>query len=233
MTRGSNLYQLQQLDTERDRKQQRLREVNAALGADQEVRQARRRLERAQGRVREISTRQQDLELELQSLSEKSARSEDRLYGGSVRNPKELSDLQAEIASLKRRRRELEDQILEAMIEREDAEAAQEKAQAALDRTQAQWDADQSDLRAEQAELERRLQEIAEAREALLPAIDPGDLAMYEALRKQKGGTAVVEVKDNACGGCGLTISPNLEWQLRQEKLIQCGNCGRMIVRTP
>jgi len=51
-------------------------------------------------------------------------------------------------------------------------------------------------------------------------------------LRRRKGGLAVVQVRDGACGGCGVIISPSLKWQLRQEKLVCCGNCERIVVRT-
>jgi uncharacterized protein len=48
--------------------------------------------------------------------------SEASLYGGKIRNPKELQDLQVEIAALKRRTATLEDEQLEAMLAVEDAE---------------------------------------------------------------------------------------------------------------
>jgi predicted nucleic acid-binding Zn-ribbon protein len=231
MTEGADLYRLQGLDSKGDKKRQRLAEVEAALGEDETLRQARRAVERAQERVRKWAVKQRDLELEVQGLADKISRDEQRLYSGVIRNPKELEDLQAEVAALKRRRQQLEEDLLEVMLEREEAEGAQAQAQKHLDGVQADWTAQQADLVGEREELQAELAEIEQARGALLPSIDAGDLRIYEALRRRKGGVAVALLRDDTCGACGVGISPNLEWQLRQGKLAPCSNCERILIR--
>jgi predicted nucleic acid-binding Zn-ribbon protein len=171
------------------------------------------------------------LELEVQGLADKISREEQRLYSGTIKNPKELEDIQSEVSALKRRRQELESDLLEVMIEREDAESAQEEAQAHLEKVQADWSSGQSDLISEQKALQEKLAEIEQMRAGILPGIDTGDLSTYEGLRRRKGGMAVVELRDGTCGGCGVAVSPGLEWQLRQGQLVACGNCERIIVR--
>jgi predicted nucleic acid-binding Zn-ribbon protein len=230
MTKGADLYRLQCLDSERDAKQRRLAEVEAALGESEALKQAQQVLERARMLVRELTVRQRDLELEIQGVSDKNSRSEKRLYSGAVKNPKELADLQAEIAALQRRRRKLEDDLLETMIEREEGEATHARAQEHLDETQAQWSDQQEELAAEREMLQEALAEIEQARVSLLPDIEASDMASYRGLRRRKGGRAVVQVRNGACGGCGIAVSPSLEWQLRQGELIHCGNCERIIV---
>jgi predicted nucleic acid-binding Zn-ribbon protein len=232
MTREANLYRLQCLDSESDQKQRRLAEVEAALGESKVLRQARRALEDARDQVRKWAVQQRDLDLEVKGVADKISRSEQRLYGGTVRNPKELSDLQAEVAALRRRQQKLEDDLLEAMIGREEAETTQTRAQEHLDEVEAHWSAQQADLVAEREMLRDGLGEIKQAREALLPCVEASDLATYQALRRMKGGLAVVQVRKGACGGCGIAVTPGLEWQLRQEGLGFCSNCERMIVRS-
>ena len=231
MTKGADLLHLQSLDQEEDVKRRRLAEVEAALGESEALKQARRALESTQAQVKRWTLRQRDLELQTQGISDKISRSESRLYSGAVTNPKELTDLQAEVASLRRRRQKLEDDLLSAMIEREEAQAAQDDAHQSLDETKARWSAQQSDLLAEREALQEKLAELQQAREEVLPSIDAGDLAAYQALRRRKGGIAVVEVVNGACGGCGVGVSPGLEWQLRSEGLGTCSNCDRIIVR--
>jgi predicted nucleic acid-binding Zn-ribbon protein len=231
MTTGANLYRLQCLDSEGDEKQHRLAEVEATLGESKALQQARRALGHAQSLIQKWMLRQRDLELEIQGLSDKISRSEQRLYGGAVKNPKELTELQAEVAALRRRRKNLEDDLLEAMIEREEAEATHDRAQEHLNETQTQWSAQQADLLGERERLQERLAEIEQARAELLPSIEAGDLVTYQSLRRRKGGLAVAQVRDGACGVCGVAVSPSLEWQLRQEGLGYCSNCERIIVR--
>jgi predicted nucleic acid-binding Zn-ribbon protein len=232
MTEGADLYRLQCLDSEGDKKRQRLAEIEAALGESKELQQARQAVKRAGEQVRKWAVKQRDLELEVQGFMDKISRHEQQLYSGAIRNPKELEDLQAEVAALKRRRQQLEEKLLEVMLEREDAEIVQTQAQSHLDEVQADWTAQQADLIGERGELQSELAEVDQAREALLPSIDAGDLRTYEALRRRKGGVAVAPLRDGTCGACGVGISPSLEWQLRQGKLAPCSNCERILVRT-
>jgi len=232
MTKGVDLYRLQCLDGEGNTKQRRLAEVEAALGESEALRQARQAVVQTQALVQKWALRQRDLELEIQGLADKISRSQQRLYSGAVKNPKELTDLQAEIAALRRRRQKLEDDLLETMIEREEAEASHAQAQEHLNETNAHWSAQQAELVAEREMLRGRLAEVERTRTELLPSIEASDLTFYQALRRRKGGLAVVEMHDGACGGCGVAVSPKLEWQLRQKGRVYCGNCERIIVRT-
>jgi predicted nucleic acid-binding Zn-ribbon protein len=231
MTEEAELYRLQCLDTERDKKSRRLAEIEAVLGESEELKQARRGVEQAQARIQKREVRQRDQELEIQGLSDKISREEQRLYSGAIKNPKELQDLQAEVASLNRRRQQLEEALLETMIELEEAVGSQVQAQERLETVQASWTTDQADLMKERETLQGRLAEIEQAREATLPGIDVGDLAVYQALRPRKGGVAVVQLKEGTCGGCGVAIPPSLVWQLREGHLTSCGNCERILVR--
>lgn len=230
MGRGEELYRLQQLDSEWGAKRRRLVEIEAALKDDKALREARQNAAEAEQRARRWQTRQRDLELKIESLSEKMSRSERRLYGGKVRNPKELSDLQAEIASLKRRRQKLEDTLLDAMINREEAEATRKQANARLEEAESNWLTRQANLKAERRALEQRLEEIVQRRESVVPRLDAETLGTYERVRERKGGQAVAQVRGEACSACGVTISPSAEWKLRQGELIQCDTCGRILV---
>ena len=139
--------------------------------------------------------------------------------------------MQAEVASLNRRRQQLEEALLETMIELEEAQSGLTQAEEHLSAVRASWTTDQADLGNEQAALKARLAEIEQARESVLPSIDAGDLAVYQGLRPRKGGVAVVPVEAGACGGCGVGLPPSLEWQLREGHLTTCGNCERILVR--
>jgi hypothetical protein len=231
MTKGADLYRLQCLDREGDERGRRLTEVEAALGENEALIQARQSLESIQALVKKQAVRQRDLELETQGVANKISRSEQRLYSGAVTNPKELTDLQSEVASLRRRRQKLEDDLLAAMIELEETQDTEVKAQRHLDQTQAQWTAQQADLAAEREEIQGKLAQIKRMRAQVVPKIDAADLANYQTLRRRKSGLAVVQVLNGACGGCGLAVPPSLEWQLRHEEVGTCSNCGRIIVR--
>ena len=231
MTSEENLLRLQALDREADERKRRLQAVEAGLGESEAVAQAQLAVEQARASSLRWAAQQQDHELELGGLQEKIARSEDRLYGGTVTNTKQLSELQDEVASLRRRQQRLEDDLLAAMIAREEADEAQALAREHLAQTQDAWATHQADLLAERDELHARLAEISDTRSGLLPAFDAGLLATYESLRRRKGGLAVAAVRDGACGACGISLSPRHRFRLREGQLVTCGNCERIAVR--
>ena len=98
------LYRMQQVDDEIRQGKERLSIVLRLQKESAELLVARERAKSAKDELQRSRTSQNDLSLELSSLNNKSKRSEDRLYSGMVKNPKELADIQQEIDSLGRRR---------------------------------------------------------------------------------------------------------------------------------
>jgi predicted nucleic acid-binding Zn-ribbon protein len=231
MIRGEPLYELQNLDLELETGQHRISEIRASLGETEALLQARRALAAAQEEHRTCMTRTRDLELEIDGLNNKITSSEKRLYGGSVTNPKELSDMQSEIASLKRRRAALEDELLEALVYGDEAEAALEDCRAALDDIETNWRADQAALKNELSQLETRLDALREEREQLRRSIDADDLTFYDKVRRRFGSITVTTLRDGVCGYCAVAPSSTKFKAIRSgRELLQCGNCGRILL---
>jgi len=231
MIRGEPLYELQNLDLELETGQHRISEIRAELGETEALLQARRALAAAQEEHRTWMTRTRDLELEIDGLNNKITSSEKRLYGGSVTNPKELSDMQSEIASLKRRRTVLEDELLEALVYGDEAEAIVEDGHAALDDIETHWRTDQAALKNELGQLETRLDALREEREQLRRSIDADDLAFYDKARGRYGSITVTTLRDGVCGYCAVAPSSTKSKAIRSgRELLQCGNCGRILL---
>ncbi len=230
MNRAINLYRLQQLDQEEESLRRRLREVVAALGETPALREARQAAQRAADEAHRWTVRQRDLELAVQGLKDEIASAERTLYNGSVRNPKTLDELQKKAVSLKKLLEKREEELLEAMIAREEAEEAQEQARAHLAEVEAVWKQDQAALEAEKEQLEGRLAEIGRARAALLPAIPREDLELYRALRRTRGGLAVAVMRAGACTACGMEVPSGRLERARESDLFFCGNCERILI---
>jgi predicted nucleic acid-binding Zn-ribbon protein len=231
MIRGEPLYELQNLDLELETSQQRISEIQASLGETEALLQARRELAAAEEEHRTWMTRTRDLELEIEGLNNKIGSSEKRLYGGSVTNPKELSDIQSEIASLKRRRAAIEDELLEALIYGDEAEVALEDSRAALDDIETNWRTDQVALENELDQLRKRLDALREEREQLRRSIDADDLTFYDKVRGRCGSITVTTLRDGVCGYCAVAPSSTKLKAIRSgRELLQCGNCGRILL---
>jgi len=176
-------------------------------------------------------TRQRDLSLEDEGLRSKAKRSEERLYSGLVKNPKELTDLQNEIISLGRRRASLEDDILEAMIMVEECEAEHDGARDKLEITEKEWQRSQAQLIEERNSLALRLQALTKLRADQLPLVSDSAFALYEAEGKRHGGQAVALLKGNMCQGCQLNVSASRIKEVDEGRLVQCDICGRILTR--
>ncbi len=78
---------------------------------------------RAETEVRDLDREQKRLEADVDTVRQREDKDQRLLDSGSV-SPKEMTNLQHELASLKRRQSDLEDQVLELMERREAADAA-------------------------------------------------------------------------------------------------------------
>ena len=230
MSRPFQLYRLQQLDSQMDAIQNHLREIDTALHADEAVRQARETATAADDalkqtrkalRAAEDNVRQQRLKIE---------QDESTLYGGRMRNPKELKDLENEVASLKRYLVTLEDRQLESMLAEEEAAALAGETQAALELANAAFERHSLDLRQEQERLQRDHARLKEEHAAAASAVQADDLALYNQLRVKRKGVAVAKVSDRACTACGSIINAallNAAYSPNQISL--CSACGRIL----
>ena len=230
MSKAEKLYRLQTIDLEIDERNRRLKQVKASLAGNEELQQVRQALQKGEKKLSRQRTRLRDQELKMRSLTHKIASVEDQLYSGRIKNPKELANLQEEVQYLKRREGELEDQVLESMIEVEDSEASVTEQRERLARLEEEWQETQARLSAEQDELVNRLSQLKTKRAKLQNTIEAGDLALYEDLRRRKGGLAVALLEGELCQGCRVTLPSSKVQQARQgEILTLCGSCERIL----
>jgi predicted nucleic acid-binding Zn-ribbon protein len=147
-----------------------------------------------------------------------------------VHNPKELQDLQKDVASLKRHLSTLEERQLEVMVEVESAERELQSARAALEAIQTRLGSEHTTLLDHRANLLTDLERLAEEREAALAPIETSLLSVYEGLRQQRRGVAVTEVSDNSCDSCGSHLTASMQQNARSAtQIVHCPSCGRIL----
>ncbi|MBI3760515.1 MAG: hypothetical protein HY260_01450 [Chloroflexi bacterium] len=230
MSRAAALMRLQTIDSQIDAHRNRLAEIDRALGQDVDVSAARSALAEVQAALAEGSKTARSFEAEVQSVVAKGKEVETTLYGGKVTHPKELRDLQNDLASLQRRRAALEDKLLEAMVDVESGETAEKAALARLAEAETALQKSHGTLTAERAKIESTLARLAIEREAAEAPIPVTDRELYGTLRQRKRGLAVARLEDGACAACGVAPSSSRAQAVRQENaIIFCGNCERIL----
>lgn len=228
--RAQLLYALQRIDTQLARKKRRYREIEAHLGEDEVIRETREALEAAQAELRQWRARLRDHELEVEGVSAKIRETEDRLYGGKVTDPKELTDLQHESEYLARRKEALEEKEIEEMVTVEQLTAKAATAQERWTVIEATWRTENTELSKESETLRSELSTLLGKRKALVKHVAKDDLAEYDAIRRLRKGTAVVAVRDGACRVCHVEVPQrDLERAQGTDQIYYCSGCERIL----
>jgi hypothetical protein len=188
---------------------------------------------RAETEVRDLDREQTRLEADVDTVRQREARDQARIDGGAT--AKEITGLQHELESLKRRQSDLEDQVLELMERRETADAALATASAGLAGAQADQD------RAEQ-QRDDALSQIADAikehqatRDEIAGTVSAPLLALYDRVAKQTGTTGAAHLHARRCEGCRIELYGNELASFRNadpHTVLRCENCGRILIRT-
>jgi len=230
----TRLLALQEIDTTVDRLSVRKKVLESGgelAAARNEADTAERALGELKLRLDVVGRDQSKLEHEIDSLTQKAAAEDKRLYDGSIVNAKELESIQHEIENLKRRRSDREDEMLGLMEVREELERRSTEAQSASDTLRERVETVGGAALEELTEIEAELVSKIAERQAILPEIEPDILELYEDLRKQKKGIGAAALVDGVCQGCHEQLSAmELDRIKRVEGVRRCEYCRRILV---
>jgi uncharacterized protein len=228
------LLDIQEMDTAIDRLTARMRALETgedAAVALAEANEAERMMGEIRLRLDELSRDQMRFEHEIDSMSQKSAAEERRLYDGSVANARELDSITHEVDNLKKRRSDREDELLALMEVREELEGQERAAAQRSGSLRARVEEVGSVAADEIERLGAELKERGEARAALAETVDAEFLELYEELRPQKKGVAAVALIDGVCQGCHEQLSSVYVDRLKRvEGPKRCEHCRRILV---
>lgn len=231
MSQFSILYELQKIDLAMLENTKRLDEIARVLADNSMIARAQVAVDSVQKKLPPLRTKVRDLELEIQSNTQKAQSSEQRLYSGSVKNPKELQDIQHEIASLKRRNADLEDTLLEFMMSIEETESSMSEAQEKLQSATSEFEAQNADLMSEQARLIQENKTYQAQREQTVAQVDAKHLKLYDTMRTRKANKPISILEGKSCGVCGIEQTMNIVQEVsRNQDTVYCINCGRILI---
>jgi uncharacterized protein len=209
-------------------------EVAAMESAAEQERTFTADVVRAETEVKDLGREVKRMESDVDTVRQRESKDQRLLDSGSV-SAKELTNLQHELESLKRRQSDLEDQELELMERLEVAETAlaaaqqgQEKARADRERAEQQRDDAVADITDSTTRHEA-------ARAAAVEGIPPALLSLYDRIRTQTGTTGAAMLRARQCQGCRIELNGREVAAVRNadpHEVVRCENCGRILVRT-
>jgi uncharacterized protein len=237
MSRWAALLAVQEHDTRADQLNHRMQTL--PLRADlaqleENVLAVDGQLADTQRRRDELARSQQRLEDEIASLGERANQAEKQLYSGSVTNPRELQALQDDVASIRRRISQLEDDELEIMELVEPVDAERSGLAGQRDRLDAECERLRAALAEAESELATELATVRAEREAAAAAVPDELWPEYDKLRARLGGVAIARLVGSTCQGCHLGLAAVEVDRIRKlplDEAVYCEECGRLLVR--
>jgi uncharacterized protein len=182
--------------------------------------------------ISDLDRDSQRLETEIEAVRAREDRDRNLLKQGV--GVRQVSDLEHELDTLKRRQTVLEDELLDLMERRETADADATKAREALASAEARL-ADATARRdAAFAELEEITQRCGADRTRLTGGLPSDLMALYDRIRAQKG-TGAALLRARRCESCRLELDRSALVKLRDaapNAVQRCEECGVILVRT-
>jgi hypothetical protein len=169
-------------------------------------------------------------ELDVEQWKERARKYRDQ--SGAVKTNEAYKALQHEIANAEAEVTKAEDRQLEIMMAGEESERRVKIAEAALKQAEQAIAAERKETEAQQAVRKKEFDAaLAERERAAAPV--PEDLReLYTRIAKRHHGTAMAEVRNEQCRGCGMRVLPHIVQQLRQEadeEIYRCESCGLIL----
>ena len=130
--------------------------------------------------------------------------------------------------------RKIEDRILDHMAEAEALDQNVTSAEAALKQETLEVE---KEKKAAQQRTEADREELAAAekrRAATARSITGATLALYERIRKHRGGPAIAPVQEGRCMACNVILRLHFRQQVHtNEEVLTCEACGRILYYVP
>ena len=219
---------MQQLDIELQRNQQTADDIIHQLSENSALVTAESEFASQKQQLAEWKRKQKNTEWELEDLQERLNHINNELYGGVVKNPKELVNLKHETENLKGKISTKEDEVLELMSQVEEMEAKLKVSAKNFNALKRERQQKQKILTRREVETETMLTSLNENRQELVQQISSDALNLYEQIKLTKG-QAIAKVEQGRCQGCHITL-PTRQWQrARAGDLVQCNSCNRIL----
>ena len=226
------IYDLQLLDWDIQKREEDLAGILETLADDSERVSAGRRLDALQQKLDDLVEPRRRSESAIQQAEQRLSEIERRMYSGFVTNPRELEAFQEEQATLNRNRSAEEDSLLDYMVEMEETQSLRDEARVAFEQIDGERNRLVAELGARRKELESELPELHRERQAVSSEQPQLILAIYETVRRSRGGQGVALMDNRGlCGGCRLTVtSAEMQRVRASREIVQCGSCSRILV---
>ena len=226
------LIQLQEADLrlqELALRKRRVPELIEAARRPLQVSQAQRDTGKKESEAtgKERKAREQDLAAQEQAIS----KLEERGLKGDIKTNKEYQAHKFEIELAKKKKGEIEEQLLILMDQADTMKKDLARVEEAVKAAEQRFNAEKASLEGSIGALDKQLTELTQKRKEIAAAVEPSLLLSYEKLRGTRKGQALAGVsKDGTCMACRLQIQPQVVSDVKRgTNILTCSYCHRIL----
>ena len=227
-----HIYSLQSTDLEINNQAKRLEGIQEKLGDRASIEAVQKVLDSLFVRLTEFTAKQKDLEDSISSLSTRISTAEQKLYSGQVVNPRELQDLQEDIAQLGRQRDTHEIDVLEILEQSDPIRNQHDEIQKKLTIAESVWNTQQVKLDEDKLLALETSKKLKTKREEIASLIPATELQLYEQVRSRHPlGKGVAKIKNNMCESCLVVLPASQIQSVRSNSSsARCTSCGLILL---
>jgi predicted nucleic acid-binding Zn-ribbon protein len=178
----------------------------------------------------DLRTELSRIESDVAVVDARASRDTSRLASSS--NPKEAQGFESELASLARRKSDLEDAELEVMERLELADAAAAVQEVLIAQTNAEGSELSAAAKRTVAEATAAFDAATRDRAAVAGSLPADLVALYERVAARSSGAAFLRAR--TCGGCRMVLAGTDLQVIRRaadDEIVTCPECGSILVR--
>ncbi len=223
------LIDLQDMDIVMDKLKERKAAIPAKIKELQDkYDSALEELENSKGFLSSLQVDKNSKELELASEDEAVKKHQKEL--NAIKKNEAYKVMLKQIEDAKKEKQRLEDEILEIMQKNEDLKKGFDDDKVKIEQGKETMNKEINSLNEEIKHLLEKIEELVQKRSSYINKIPQKYFKKYEKIRDNRGGRVVVRIEENSCGGCHLSLLPqSINEAMKDEELVTCQNCGRIL----
>ena len=229
-----HLIELQNLETAIEESRRRIAAYPQRVAeADERLAHAKEAVETAKQRLKACQEARREQEKEAAVYQSRLSKFKEQL--SAVKTNKEYQAMQHEIGTAQKDLGVVEERVLERMMEADALTAEVKKAEQALAAQQKEVASEKKTLTEELATVEAALKDATEKRSALVKALSPHLVALFEQVARARKGVAIaVATRDGLCSAYHVRLRPQVFQEIRRnDQIIQCSSCNRILYYVP
>lgn len=228
------LIELQNLETAIEEAKRRIAAHPQRLAdADARLAHAKEAVDNARQRLKASQEARREQERDAATYQSRLSKFKDQL--SAVKTNREYQAMQLEIETAQKELGVVEERVLERMMEADALNADIKKVEQALAAQQREVEAEKKTLAEELVTVEAALKDATDRRAALVKALAPQLVALFEQVARARKGVAIaVATRDGLCSACHVRLRPQVFQEIRRnDQIIQCASCNRILYYVP